>query len=180
MRFFSLALLIFVLSFSAAAQQTLKVGDPAPEFSLAAMDGTTLTLSQMRGKVVLVTFWATFCPICHAEIPKLNTIAETYKGKDIAFLGVTTEKAPEITSHLKKNPFGFTVIPDGFGLMMQYGDKTKDGKMDMGYPNYYLIDQKGTIVWRGSGYDKTAGLETKITELLAPAKPGDPKPVKTN
>ena len=178
MKFLSIALLIVTLSFAVAAQQkNLSVGDAAPEFSLTSIEGAKLTLSQMRGKVVLVAFWATFCPICHAEIPKLNAIAETYKGKDIVFLGVTTEKAPVITSHLKKNPFGFTIVPDGFGLMMQYGDKTKDGRMDMGYPNYYLIDQKGTIVLRGSGYDKTAGIETKINDLLAPAKPGDKKPV---
>lgn len=170
MKILSLALLIFVLSFSAIAQQNLKIGDPAPEFSTSAIDGTKLTLSQMRGKVVLLTFWATYCPICHAEIPKLNTVAESYKGKDIVFLGVTTEKAPEVKAHLKKTPFAFTVVPDGFGLMMQYGDKSKDGKMDMGYPNYYLIDQKGAVVFRGSGFDKTAELERQIASLMAPAK----------
>jgi peroxiredoxin len=175
MKFLSLVLLIAALSVAAAAQKNLRAGDTAPEFTVTTIDGAKLTLSQMKGKVVLVAFWATYCPICHAEIPKLNAIAEAYKGKNIVFLGVTSEKAPEITSHLKKEPFGFTIVPDGFGLMMQIGDK-KDGQMDMGYPNYYLIDQKGTVAFRGSGYDKTVELETKIAALLGTAKPEAQKP----
>lgn len=167
MRILLLALLIAALSFSASAQKNLRVGDPAPEFSVTALDGTKLSLSQMRGKVVLLTFWATFCPICHAEIPKLNAVADGYKGKDVVFLGVTTEKAPGVASHLKNNPFNFTIVPDGFGLMMQYGDKTKDGSMDMGYPNYYVIDQKGAIAMRGSGFDKTAMIASEIGRLLS-------------
>jgi peroxiredoxin len=170
MKILLFALIVIVFAFPAAAQQNLKVGDQAPEFSAAAIDGTKITLSQMRGKVVLLTFWATYCPICHAEIPKLNAVAESYKGKDIVFLGVTTEKAPEVAAHLKKAPFVFTVVPDGFGLMMQYGDKSKDGRMDMGYPNYYLIDQKGAVVFRGSGFEKTVELEKQISSLMTPAK----------
>lgn len=176
MKILSLALLIFASVFSAIAQQNLKIGDPAPEFSTAAVDGTNLTLSQMRGKVVLLTFWATYCPICQAELPKLNAIMESYKGKDIVFLGVTTEKAAVVKSYLKENPRNFSVVPDGFGLMMQYGDKDKDGKMDMGYPNYYLIDQKGRIAMRGSGFDKTAAIDKEIGSLLGAATHDMKKP----
>jgi peroxiredoxin len=176
MKVLSLALLIFVLSFSAIAQQNLKIGDPAPEFSAAAIDGTKLTLSQMRGKVVLLTFWATYCPICQAELPKLNAVAESFKGKDIVFIGVTAEKAAVVKSYLKENPRNFAVVPDGFGLMMQYGDKSKDGKMDMGYPNYYLIDQQGKIAMRGSGFDKTAAIDKEIGSLLGAVKQDVKKP----
>lgn len=176
MKILSLALLVLVLSFSAIAQQNLKIGDPAPEFSTAAIDGTNLTLSQMRGKVVLLTFWATYCPICQAELPKLNAIMESYKGKDIVFVGVTTEKTAVVKSYLKDNPRNFAVVPDGFGLMMQYGDKDKNGKMDMGYPNYYLIDQKGKIAMRGSGFDKTPAIDKEIGSLLGAAKPDVEKP----
>lgn len=176
MKLLSLTLLILALSVSAIAQNNLRAGDPAPEFSATAIDGAKISLSQVKGKVVLIAFWATYCPICHAEIPKLNVIADSYKGRGVVFLGITTEKASIVAPHLVKNPFNFTVVPDGFGLLMQYGDKGKDGKMDMGYPNYYLVDQKGGIAFRGSGFDKTAEIDKQISSLLAPAKPDTQKP----
>src|ERR1700755_2387785 len=112
-----LLLLVLTLSFTVFTQQKLRVGDAAPEFLLTTLDGSQVSSSQLRNKVVLITFWATYCPICQAELPKLNAIVDNYKGKDVVFLGVTTEKATEITSYLANNPRSFSVVPDGFGLM---------------------------------------------------------------
>jgi peroxiredoxin len=176
MKILLFALIVLVFAFPAAAQQTLKVGDTAPDFQLTTLDGGQLNSGQMRGKVVLLTFWATYCQICQAELPKLNAVMESYKGKDIVFVGVTTEKAAVVKSYLKENPRNFAVVPDGFGLMMQYGDKDKNGKMDMGYPNYYLIDQNGKIAMRGSGFDKTAAIDKEIGSLLGAVKPDVKKP----
>ena len=170
MKYLLLILLISAFVFSAHAQNNLKAGDAAPEFSVTTIDGAKLSLTQTRGKVVLLAFWSVTCAICHAEIPKLNLLADSYKGKDILFLGATVDKAPQVTKYLKDNPFNFAIAPDSFGLMMQYGDKAKDGSLNIGYPNYYLIDQKGAIVFRGSGYDKTAEIDKRIAGLLAPAK----------
>lgn len=176
MRIISLALFVLIFAFSVSAQQKLKTGDPAPDFLLTTLNGATVNSSEFRGKVVLVTFWATYCPICQAELPKLNTVIDTYRGKDVVFIGVTNEKASEVSSYLKKNPRSFTTVSDGFALMMQYGDKDKNGKMDMGYPNYYLIDQKGKIAFRGSGFDKTAEIEKEISALLLQASQPPQKP----
>lgn len=176
MRIISLTLCVLILAITVSAQQKLKTGDAAPDFMLTTIEGSQVSSSQLRGKVVLVTFWATYCPICQAELPKLNAVIDSFKGKDVVFLGVTTEKAAVVTPYLKKNPRSFAAIPDGFALMMQYGDKDASGKMDMGYPNYYLIDQKGKIAFRGSGFDKTAELEKQIGNLLTPVDKAAQKP----
>jgi peroxiredoxin len=176
MKYFSILFLLLTVSLSIPAQQKLREGDAAPDFLVGTLDGTQLSSSQLRGKVVLLTFWATYCPICQAELPKLNTIAESYRGKEIVFIGITTERAPAIASYLKNNPRSFAIVPDGFGLIMQYGDKDKDGRMNVGYPNYYLIDQRGKIAMRASGFDKTVELNDKIASLLTPAAESAPKP----
>lgn len=155
------------LAVSVSAQQKLQVGSSAPEFSTASMDGGQLSLDALRGKVVLVTFWSTRCQICHSEIPKLNRLAAGYAGRDVVFLGVTMENSARIEPYLKSNPFNFTIVPDGFGMVLQYADKDRQGNIDMGFPAYYLVDQKGTIVMRGNGFDKTGAISTQIGKLLA-------------
>lgn len=164
------ALPIFVLSLflalSVSAQQKLQVGSTAPDFSAASMDGNSLSLNEMRGKVVLVTFWSTRCQICHSELPKLNRLAAGYAGKDVVFLAVTMENTERVAPYLKKNPFDFTIVPDGFGMVLQYADKDRQGNLDMGFPAYYLVDQKGMIAMRGSGFDKTGAISAQIGRLL--------------
>ena len=83
-----------VLCFSALvfAQQNKQL---AENFSGATMDGQTVELESLKGKVVLITFWSTKCPICESEIPKLNKIAESYKGKEVVKRNVPSESAVE-------------------------------------------------------------------------------------
>lgn len=158
--------LSLLLTAAAFSQQSIRTGAQAPEFSASSIDGKPLSLGQMRGKVVLVTFWSTRCQICNAEIPKLNRMAASYAGKDVVFLAVTTENSARVEPYLKKNPFNFTIVPDGFGMVLQYADKDRQGNLDMGFPAYYLIDQTGRVVVRGSGWDKTGMITSEIGRLL--------------
>jgi peroxiredoxin len=163
---FALTLSLFLV-FSAFTQQKLSVGAPAPQFSAAAVDGSFLSLEAMRGKVVLVTFWSTRCQICHEELPKLNQMAANYAGREVVFLAVTTENSARIEPYVKKNPFNFTIVPDGFGMVIQYADKDRAGNIDMGFPAYFLVDQNGTIAMRRSGWDKTSAISSQIDRLLS-------------
>src|SRR4051812_33546360 len=79
----------------------------AEPFSGTSLEGKEINLEELRGKVVVLTFWSTRCAICHDEIPKLNKIAEKYVGRDVVFMGLTLENETRIELYLKKKPFKF-------------------------------------------------------------------------
>ena len=151
---------------AAAAQQNLQVGQAAPEFAAQSLDGQTVNLKDLQGKVVVLTFWSTKCAICHAEIPKLNQIVERYKGQDVAFLALTMENEAKVNPYLQKTPFKYTILTNGFGVVLKYANMTKEGGINMGFPSYFLINKQGAISLRAEGWDKSANLDTQISRLL--------------
>jgi peroxiredoxin len=138
----------------------------AENFSAATIDGQTVELDSLKGKVVLITFWNTRCAICDSEIPKLNQMASTYKGKDVVFLGLTTDNPTRVESFLKIKPFNFNIIPSSFGVLLKYADRDRAGNIAMGYPAYFLVNQNGEIEMKASGWDKTQKLDSQINRLL--------------
>lgn len=167
MRLIILISLILAIATVSHGQQALVPGDSAPAFSVTGLDGQTYDLVQFRGKVVLVTFWSSKCNICHSEIPKLNRLAERFKGQDVVFLGLTMENETKVSMYLKNNPFEFTILPNSFGVLLQYADRDRSGNINMGFPAYFLVDQSGNIQAKTSGWDKTPNLDSQITRLLA-------------
>jgi peroxiredoxin len=159
----TLSLLLFS---TAVAQQNLQVGQPAPEFVAQTLDGQTVNLKELQGKVVVLTFWSTRCAICHAEIPKLNQIVERYKGQDVAFLALTMENEAKVNPYLRKTPFNYTILTNGFGVVLKYANMTKEGGISMGFPSYFLINKQGTISLRAEGWDKSTNLDNQISQLL--------------
>jgi peroxiredoxin len=162
----TLLIVLFLSASSIFAQQALKAGESAPAFSAQGLDGAMHDLGQLQGKVVVITFWSTRCEICHSEIPKLNGVAERYKGKDVVFLAVTMDNEAKIAPYLKKNPFNFRILPNSFGVMLKYADKDRSGNINMGFPAHFLIGRNGTIALRTDGWDKAANLDSQISRLL--------------
>jgi peroxiredoxin len=171
MRILTAVVLSLFLSIAALAQQSVNPGSIAPQFSMSGLDGQTYDLGQLRGKVVLVTFWSTRCAICHSEIPKLNRLAARYQGQDVVFLGFTTDNPTKVDTYLRNTPFAFTIIPNSFGVVLQYADRDREGNMNIGFPAYFLLDQKGQVQAKMSGWDKTDNLDAQISRLLSAPKP---------
>jgi len=142
------------------------VKPPAETFSATSLDGKSFDLAELKGKVIVLTFWSTKCPICHKEIPKLNQLAETYKDKAVVFLGLTMENPNKVKAYLKKTSFKFDILPNSFGVVLKYADKDGDGNVAMGFPAHFLINQEGEIELKTSGFDKTKILEAEINRLL--------------
>jgi len=159
--------LLAVFCISTVAQNRLKVGEQAPVFTTASIDGTQFDLAAARGKVVLVTFWSTRCAICQSEIPKLNELRSRLAGKNVELLALSMEPASRIEPFLKKHRFDFRVISDSFDVVLKYADRDQEGNLDMGFPAYFLIDPQGKIAFKDSGWDHSTELETKINSLLA-------------
>lgn len=114
----------------------------------------------------MLTFWSTKCEICHSEIPKMNQIVDRYKGKDVVFLALTMENEAKVNPYLRKNPFNYTILTNGFGVVLKYANMSKDGGINMGFPSYFLINKQGAIHLRSEGWDKTQSLDNQISRLL--------------
>lgn len=166
MRIISITLLTVFLAISGFSQMSLKVGSAAPSFTGSSLDGKFYDLTQMRGSVVVVTFWSTRCEICRSELPKLSGFTSRYDSKSVVFLALTTENQAKVSGYVKGNPYRFHILTDSFGALLQYADRDRQGNIDMGYPAYFLIDQAGSVAYRGSGWDKTGVLATQIDLLL--------------
>jgi peroxiredoxin len=158
---------LLALAVGTMAQQGLSTGANAPRFSLAGIDGQTYDLDQLRGKVVLITFWSTRCNICHSELPNMNRLADRYKDQPVVFLGLTMENDAKVAAYLKSNQFNFTIVPNSFGAVLQYADRDRSGNIAMGFPAFYLIDQNGVVRMKSSGWDKTQDIDSQIGRLLA-------------
>ncbi len=167
MRVIKLFLIITLTAAAAFAQQSLKAGAAAPDFNAEGLDGKIYNLSQLQGKVVVLTFWSTKCAICHSELPKLNAVAKRYKDSGVVFLALTMENQGKIEPYLRKNPFEFNVLPNSFGVVLKYADMDRNGTINMGFPSYFLIDKRGSIALKSDGWDKTARIDSQISQLLA-------------
>jgi len=167
MRFSIILFLTLVLTFSAFAQSNKRAKPLAENFTAVSLSGQNIELNNLKGKVVLITFWTTRCPICAAEIPKLNQLAASYKDKDVVFLGLTTDNESKVKDYHKKKPFNFNLLPNSFGILLKYADKDGDGNISFGYPGHFLINQNGEIVLKTNGFDKTKILDKEISRLLS-------------
>lgn len=160
------AIFISLLVISGYSQTALRVGTNAPVFTAASMDGTQLDMNELRGSVVVLTFWSTKCYICQQEFPKMNQVVQSYDGKKVVFLSLTMENETKVEGFLRSNKIASTIVPNSFGVLLQYADRDKRGYLDMGFPSYFVIDQQGILQHRASGYDKTAQLSTTINNLI--------------
>lgn len=159
--------LCFCLFLALATFGQQSVGSSAQAFNAYTLNGESISLDEMRGKVVVMMFWSTKCAICHAEIPKLNKVAEKYAGQNVVFLGLTMNNETIVNDYLKKRPFNFTIIPNGLGVLMQYADRDKAGRMNMGFPSYFIVNQSGEVTQKADGWDKVGKIDAEISRLLS-------------
>lgn len=149
---------------SAAFGQQQKIN--AENFSAVTMNGQTIELDALRGKVVVMTFWTTRCGACHHVIPKLNRLTEHYRGQDVVFLAVTTDNAASVRNYLKKIRFDFDILPDRFDVLLKYAGRDSAGNLDITFPTHFLVNQNGEIELRTTGFNKIKRLDAVINQLL--------------
>ena len=121
-------------------------GTPASEFSLSSLAGQPVTLSQFKGNVVLVNFWATWCGPCQQEMPLLDQMYKKYKPAGFTLLGVNVDKeAPAVKELLARKPVSFPVLLDP-----QNSVSRAYNVADM--PSSVIIDRKGNVRYIHRGY----------------------------
>jgi len=153
-----LALLAYGFTREPRSIESPILGRPASPFALALFDGRTLRLDDLRGRVVFLNFWASWCPPCGAEAPMLEALWRELKDQDVVFLGINTQdETPGARAFLDE--FGIT-YPNGTDpggrIAIDYGV--------WGLPEAFIVDADGRITYKHIGTVGPALLEAKIAE----------------
>jgi len=121
--------------------KSVVVGDLAPDFQLEDTKGNKVTLSDLRGKVVLVNFWATWCPPCLEEMPSMERLNEVIAGDDFVMLAVNAEENGRsvVPAFLEKTPYTFPILYDDKGVVQKRYGVFK-------FPESFIIQKDGTVV----------------------------------
>jgi thiol-disulfide isomerase/thioredoxin len=148
-------------AFGAVAGAAGKAGNRAPDFALKDIAGAEIKLSGLRGKVVLVDFWASWCKPCKKELPELDKLAKAYKaaGADVVIVAINIDTKRENADKFLKtaNINHLTVLFDASSTSAeQYEPATM--------PTSYVIDKKGIVKVVHEGY--TAGDEKKLKTVI--------------
>jgi thiol-disulfide isomerase/thioredoxin len=139
-----------------------RLSTEAPLFVGQSLEGQSISLASLRGKVVVIDFWATWCGPCRRKLPELVEFSAKFAGKPVVLLGISADhKVEELRDFLKKTPLPFPIIFDGSNgpIASQYGVEA--------YPTLYVVDQEGIIRFMDVHGEK---LIQVTEELLATTK----------
>jgi len=120
----------------------VSAGNKAADFKLETLEGRTVSLSQMKGKVVFLNVWATWCGPCREEMPSMETLYDQFKGnRDFVMLAVSqdTKGKSVVAPYVEKNGYHFTVLLDPENEVSESYDVS-------GVPETFIIDRRGRIV----------------------------------
>lgn len=121
----------------------VKVGDPAPNFQLYDINGDPVTLSEYRGSIVFINFWATWCGPCLAEMPTMEALYKAFERKDFEILAISTDAQGVAVTRPFRNEMKLTfpILHDSdYRVGLAYGART--------LPMSFLVDRKGVIIHR--------------------------------
>ena len=145
----------------------VRVGDKAPDFTVEMFDGAEISLEALRGKVVLLNFWATWCPPCREELTHVQKeIIDRFEGRPFVFLPVSRGESREaVAAFREKTGYAF---PMGLDSLRTVYDRYASNFI----PRNFLISPDGKVVFSAVGYDeeKFRELILAIEEALAKAE----------
>ncbi len=140
--------------------ETPSGGTVAPNFKLTSTDGKTIDLSSFRGKVVIVDFWATWCPPCKAEIPDFIKLYSKYKDNGFQMLGISLDQngLQAVVPFMKKYGINYPIMLGNEQVVDEYGGIR-------GIPTTFVIDKQGNIAASFMGYRPASVFENLIQKL---------------
>ena len=133
----------------------------ARPFSLTLLSGSQTSLADLRGKVVMIDFWSSWCPPCREEAPTLASVYQQYQARGVVFLGVAIwDSDSEVRKFVQGNGLGYPNGLESRGtIAIDYGVK--------GIPEKYFVDKNGNIVRKFIGPVTSEQLSKVLDELLA-------------
>jgi thiol-disulfide isomerase/thioredoxin len=131
-------------------------GAMAKDFTLADTRGRMVHLSELRGKVVVLDFWASWCPPCRAAMPAMDRLHNTYKDRGVAIYGVNINDDKDPREYMAAKGYAYPCLANGEDVAREYGVK--------GIPTFFVIGADGRILYRASGWgdDREADIAEAI------------------
>lgn len=136
-----------------------EVGGAAPDFQLYSTRGKLVQLSAHRGKVIVLDFWASWCPPCRAAIPAMHRLNERYHDQGVLILGVNVRDNQDPAEFMSKMNATYPVLISGEDVATEYSVK--------GIPTFVIIDKQGKVIYRDSGW--TPAREQEIRRIIEDA-----------
>ncbi len=158
-----LAVVVLVLAFAAGCQErnsTKGGAAKAPDFTLQDLNGKNVKLSDFRGKVVVLEFWATWCPPCRESIPGIEKIYKAYKDKGLVVLAVSLDQGgwDSVKTFVSGRGMTYTVLKGDDDVTSEYQVRT--------IPMLLILDRSGNIAKRYIGLGSDEELEQDIKSVL--------------
>ena len=158
-RFFVLSIIVIAL-LAGCTDHGAQPVMVASDFSLQDMLGKTVRLSDYKGKVVVLEFWATWCPPCRASVPGLEKLHKAYKDKGLVLLAVSMDEGgwDEVRSFIKESGITYTVLKGTEDVAMKYEVRS--------IPMMLVLNKEGKIARRYLGMGSDEELEKDIKDNL--------------
>ncbi|MFH1038629.1 MAG: TlpA disulfide reductase family protein [PVC group bacterium] len=133
----------------------------APDFDLEKLGGGRIRLADYRGKIVIIDFWATWCPPCRKEIPDFVELYKEYAGKGVEILGISLDQKPRgvLPPFVEKYKINYPILLTDGKVDRAYGGVT-------GIPTTFVIDREGRVYKQYVGFRPREVFEEDITALL--------------
>lgn len=130
------------------AKELLAVGETAPEWTLSSQDGEQVSLSDYKGKVILLDFWGTWCHWCKVAFPKLKQLDEDFPNDKFEIVGISCQEreGADPAGMLKENGLEYKTMLNGEEVAQKYNVS--------GYPTIYIIGKDGKVLFSQSGYSE--------------------------
>ncbi|MDP2932391.1 MAG: TlpA disulfide reductase family protein [Chloroflexota bacterium] len=136
------------------------MGHPAPDFTLLDLEGNRVTLSDFRGKVVFINFWASWCPPCRAEMPDIEAVYQKYKDKGVVVIGIDIMEPEDVVRQfVRQGGYSWTFVLDSTGEI------ARDYRI-AAIPTSFFLDKDGIIKTTYIGAMTQRAMESKLAEAM--------------